>query len=73
MQTGGDQANVDDDGNKFQLTASAYKHLIAIHAEKPRDGLRRTLIVGVDKVRRLSLSEQELARAAESYGIDIVR
>ncbi|KAK1355145.1 Phosphoinositide phospholipase C [Heracleum sosnowskyi] len=68
-----DQANVDDDGNKFQLTASAYKHLIAIHADKPRDGLRRTLIAGVEKVRRLSLSEQELARAAESYGTDIVR
>ncbi|XP_017240441.1 phosphoinositide phospholipase C 2 isoform X3 [Daucus carota subsp. sativus] len=68
-----DQATGDNDANKFQLTASAYKHLIAIHADKPKDGLRRTLIVGVDKVRRLSLSEQELERAAELYGADIVR
>lgn len=68
-----DQANGDDDVNKFNYTASAYKHLIAIHAEKPKDGLRRTLLVGVDKVRRLSLSEQELERAAEFYGTDVVR
>lgn len=73
MQNNEDQATGDNDANKFQLTASAYKHLIAIHADKPKDGLRRTLIVGVDKVRRLSLSEQELERAAELYGADIVR
>lgn len=68
-----DEADEDEDVNKIQITASAYKRLIAIHAEKPKDGLRKTFLAEADKVRRLSLSEQELARAAESYATDIVR
>ncbi|KAK1382962.1 hypothetical protein POM88_020697 [Heracleum sosnowskyi] len=70
---GKEEANEDEDVNKIHAKESVYKSLIAIHAEKPKDGLRKTFLVEADKVRRLSLSEQELERAAESYGTDIVR
>ncbi|KAJ7964193.1 Phosphoinositide phospholipase C [Quillaja saponaria] len=52
---------------------STYKSLIAIHAGKPKGGLKKALKVDPDKVRRLSLSEQALEKAAESHGTDIVR
>lgn len=51
----------------------AYKNLIAIHAGKPKGGLKEALKVEKDKVRRLSLAEQALERAAERYQQDIVR
>ncbi|KAI4383889.1 hypothetical protein MLD38_009680 [Melastoma candidum] len=50
-----------------------YKRLITIHAGKPKGGLEVVLKVEVDKVRRLSLSEQELKKAAESHSTEIVR
>ncbi|ONH99908.1 hypothetical protein PRUPE_6G056900 [Prunus persica] len=53
--------------------AREYKHLIAIHAGKPKGGLKEVLKIELNKVRRLSLSEQALEKAAESYGTDIVR
>ncbi|KAI5321708.1 hypothetical protein L3X38_030779 [Prunus dulcis] len=53
--------------------ARKYKHLIAIHAGKPKGGLKEVLKIELNKVRRLSLSEQALEKAAESYGTDIVR
>ncbi|XP_008220858.1 PREDICTED: phosphoinositide phospholipase C 4-like isoform X2 [Prunus mume] len=53
--------------------AHEYKHLIAIHARKPKGGLKEVLKIELNKVRRLSLSEQALEKAAESYGTDIVR
>ncbi|CAK9164201.1 unnamed protein product [Ilex paraguariensis] len=40
---------------------------------KPKAGLKEALRVGIDKVRQLSLSEQALENAAESYGLDVVR
>lgn len=52
---------------------SEYKRLIAIHAGKPKKGLRLALTAGLDKVRRLSVSEQELEKAATSYGPNVVR
>lgn len=51
----------------------AYTRLIAIHAGKPKGGLKEALKVEIDKVRRLSLSEQALEKAAESHGMDVVR
>lgn len=51
----------------------AYERLIAIHAGKPKGGLKEALKVEIDKVRRLSLSEQALEKAAESHGVDVVR
>lgn len=51
----------------------AYKSLIAIHAGKPKGGLKEALKVEVGNVRRLSLSEQALEKAAEAHGMDVVR
>ncbi|XP_074308142.1 phosphoinositide phospholipase C 6 [Silene latifolia] len=56
-----------------QVAAPEYKRLIAIHAGKPKDGLRVALRSSVNKFRRLSLSEHELEKAASSYGVDVVR
>lgn len=50
-----------------------YKRLIAIHAGKPKGGLKEALKVEIDKVRRLSLSEQALEKATESHATDVVR
>ncbi|KAK4351594.1 hypothetical protein RND71_030907 [Anisodus tanguticus] len=63
----------DDDSTHRPHVASAYKRLIAIHAGKPKGGLKEALKVDPDKVRRLSLSEQALEKAAESHGTEIVR
>ncbi|KAJ4725581.1 Phosphoinositide phospholipase C [Melia azedarach] len=59
--------------NERPLEAADYKRLIAIHAGKPKGGLKDALKVELDKVRRLSLSEQTLEKAAESHGTDVVR
>ncbi|CAA7032300.1 unnamed protein product [Microthlaspi erraticum] len=56
-----------------QLQAPEYKRLIAIHAGKPKGGLRMGLKVDPNKIRRLSLSEQLLERAVASYGQDVIR
>ncbi|KAL9254110.1 Phosphoinositide phospholipase C 6-like protein [Drosera capensis] len=50
-----------------------YKRLIAIRAGKPKNGLKEALEIGIDKFRRLSLSEQSLEKATTSYGRDVVR
>lgn len=59
--------------NHARLGPPQYKHLIAIHAGKPKKGLREALRGGIDKVERLSMSEKELQRAATYYGTDLVR
>ncbi|XP_057523195.1 phosphoinositide phospholipase C 6 [Amaranthus tricolor] len=78
--TGDSESDPDDDdsdvaanGKPDQSIAPQYKRLIAIHAGKPKNGLRQALRTGLDKVRRLSLSEQALERAASNYGPDVVR
>lgn len=63
----------DDDSDDKPHHAPVYKSLIAIHAGKPKGGLVEALKVEPDKVRRLSLSEQALEKAAESNGMDVVR
>ncbi|XP_022744257.1 phosphoinositide phospholipase C 6-like isoform X2 [Durio zibethinus] len=76
-----DKSDSDHDDEDFnecnrksgQTGVSAYKCLITIHAGKPKGALKDALEVAADKVRRLSLSEQELERAAGSYGSDVVR
>ncbi|KAL1197238.1 Phosphoinositide phospholipase C 4 [Cardamine amara subsp. amara] len=55
------------------LQAPEYKRLIAIHAGKPKGGLRMALKVDPNKIRRLSLSEQLLEKAVGSHGADVVR
>ncbi|KAH9614320.1 hypothetical protein KSS87_014393 [Heliosperma pusillum] len=63
----------DIDTKSGQLAAPEYKRLIAIRAGKPKDGLRVALRSGLEKVRRLSLSEVALEKAASNYGVDVVR
>ncbi|KAM5583238.1 phosphoinositide phospholipase C 4 [Rosa sericea] len=70
------EQNLDyEDNNNSNRGAepASYKRLIAIHAGKPNGGLKEALKVEVDRVRRLSLSEQALEKAAESHGTDVVR
>ena len=50
-----------------------YKNLIAIQAGKPKGGMVECLKVDPDKVRRLSLSEEQLEKASEKYAKQIVR
>lgn len=54
--------------------APEYKSLIAIHnAGKPKGGIDEWLKVYPDKVRRLSLSEQQLEKAVLTHGEYIIR
>ncbi|KAK4480704.1 hypothetical protein RD792_013786 [Penstemon davidsonii] len=68
-----DDDDDEDEDSKLQHAAPEYKHLIAIHAGKGKGGMQDWLKVYPDKVRRLSLSEQELLKAITDYGKDIVR
>ncbi|PON37568.1 Phosphoinositide phospholipase C family [Parasponia andersonii] len=68
-----DEGDDDADINSQQIEAPEYKRLIAIHAGKPKGGLDECLKVDPNKVRRLSLSEQQLEKAVETHGKDIVR
>lgn len=47
--------------------------MIAIQAGKPKGGITECLKVDPDKVRRLSLSEEQLEKASEKYAKQIVR
>lgn len=70
------QDNEETDASEPEVRLSrapAYKHLIALHAGKPKGGLKEALKVEPDKVRRLSLSEQALEKATMSHGTDVVR
>ncbi|KAL1348289.1 hypothetical protein HN51_024268 [Arachis hypogaea] len=64
-----------DEGDKssHHNEASEYRRLIAIHAGKPKGGITECLKVDPEKVTRLSLSEQQLEKAAMTYGKEIVR
>lgn len=57
------------EGNVFP----EYRHLISIHAGKPKGGVESYLRVDVTRVSRLSLSEQELESISGTHGPDIVR
>ncbi|XP_010534598.1 PREDICTED: phosphoinositide phospholipase C 6 [Tarenaya hassleriana] len=65
----------DEDAGEDQKQgpATEYKRLITIHAGKPKGAVKDEMKVVVDKVRRLSLSEQELDRTCSSNGTDVVR
>ncbi|KAL6533123.1 1-phosphatidylinositol phosphodiesterase [Orobanche minor] len=71
-----DEEEDEDDGEDLkapQNEAPEYRRLIAIHAGKGKGGMKDWLRVDHSKVRRLSLSEQELEKAIVTYGKDIVR
>ncbi|XP_023748569.1 phosphoinositide phospholipase C 2 isoform X1 [Lactuca sativa] len=63
-----DDSDDEDDDN----AAPEYKSLIAIHAGKGKGGLDDWLKVDPTKVRRLSLSEHELEKAAKTHAPQIV-
>ncbi|XP_076953379.1 phosphoinositide phospholipase C 2-like [Bidens hawaiensis] len=67
-----DDSDGDDDLHSADV-APEYRSLIAIHAGKGKGGLDDWLKVEPDKVRRLSLSEHELEKAAKTHGPQIVR
>ena len=79
MQYESDESDHDHDTEESEdrrtksFSCPAYKSLIAIHAGKPKGGLEEALKVEKDKVRRLSLSEQALEKAAETHQQQIVR
>ncbi|MFS7968748.1 putative phosphoinositide phospholipase C [Helianthus anomalus] len=70
-----DDDSDDDDNDDLHIgdVAPEYRSLIAIHAGKGKGGLDDWLKVDPDKVRRLSLSEHELEKAAKTHGPQIVR
>jgi phosphatidylinositol phospholipase C delta len=72
-----DEDNDDDDEDEQKMQqhlAPQYKHLITIKAGKPKGGTTSdALKCDPNKVRRLSLSEQELAKAVVNHGTEIVR
>ncbi|KAG2555486.1 hypothetical protein PVAP13_8NG006900 [Panicum virgatum] len=69
-----DEEDSDEDDPKFQQdTACEYRKLITIQAGKPKGHLRDALKVDPDKVRRLSLSETQLAKATVSHGAEVIR
>lgn len=70
---GEDDEDDEEDLKEQQNAAPEYKLLIAIQAGKGKGGMQDWLRVDPDKVRRLSLSEQELEKAVPTYGKDIVR
>eukprot|EP00262_Sarcandra_glabra_P006646 TRINITY_DN1901_c0_g3_i1.p1 TRINITY_DN1901_c0_g3~~TRINITY_DN1901_c0_g3_i1.p1 ORF type:complete len:586 (+),score=106.81 TRINITY_DN1901_c0_g3_i1:233-1990(+) len=69
-----DQEEDDDGDHKLQQNAAPeYKRIIAISTEKQKGGLKEWLKGDPVKVRRLSLSEQQLEKAIITYATDIVR
>ncbi|XP_072982936.1 phosphoinositide phospholipase C 2-like isoform X1 [Typha latifolia] len=69
-----DDSADDDDYQKMRQDSSPeYKRLITIRAGKPKGSLSDALKVDPDKVRRVSLSEQELVKGAASHGAELVR
>lgn len=63
---------VDVSDEEFDEDMIEYRNLIAIHAGKPKGSVEKWL-ASQDRVRRVSLSEQELENVAVSHGTDIVR
>ncbi|CAI9772231.1 unnamed protein product [Fraxinus pennsylvanica] len=72
---GDEDDGFDEEDPKSQQIAEPveYKRLIAIHAGKGKGGMQDWLRVDPEKVRRLSLSEQELEKAIITHGREIVR
>ncbi|KAF0908601.1 hypothetical protein E2562_026649 [Oryza meyeriana var. granulata] len=69
----GDDDDEEEEQKMQQHLAPQYKHLITIKAGKPKGTLVDALKSDPEKVRRLSLSEQQLAKVADHHGTDIVR
>jgi hypothetical protein len=50
-----------------------YIKLITIHVGKPKGHMRDAVKVAPEKVRRLSLSGRQVAKATSSHGADVIR
>ncbi|KVI04836.1 C2 calcium-dependent membrane targeting [Cynara cardunculus var. scolymus] len=68
-----DDLEEEEEDLQDDTVAPEYRSLIAIQAGKGKGGLDDWLKVDPDKVRRLSLSEQELEKAVKTHGPQIVR
>ncbi|KAE8723436.1 Phosphoinositide phospholipase C 6 [Hibiscus syriacus] len=68
-----DEENADDGDKSQHSLAPEYKNLITIRAAKRKGGFDEWLKVDPDNVRRLSISEQHLEKAALTHGKQIVR
>ncbi|XP_018514047.1 phosphoinositide phospholipase C 6-like isoform X1 [Brassica rapa] len=69
----GDPKEQEEEEEASEEQKPVYKRLITIHAGKPKGSVKEEMKVAVDKVRRLSLSEQELDRTCSSNSQDVVR
>ena len=68
------EEDMEDWDHKLQQSAAPeYRRLIAIQAGKQKGGIKEWIRLDPDKVRRLSLSEQELEKAIITHGQDIIR
>ncbi|KAL5721049.1 phosphoinositide phospholipase C [Ranunculus cassubicifolius] len=64
----------DVEGNTMQQTEEPqYKHLIAIHAGRPKGGIMEALRIDPHKARRISMSEKKLKKTKKDHGPDIIR
>ncbi|XP_078446454.1 phosphoinositide phospholipase C 4-like [Wolffia australiana] len=68
-----EEQDEDEDEDEDKTASPEYRRLITIAAGKPKGTLKDALKVDPDKVRRLSLSEQELVKATLSHGKDVMR
>ncbi|GFS39260.1 phospholipase C 2 [Actinidia rufa] len=69
-----DESDEGDDHQDEDIRAvPEYRRLIAIHSGKVKGGVENWFFDDANKVKRLSLSEQKLENAAETYATNIVR
>lgn len=63
----------EDDESLHSNVAPEYKRLITIRAGKPKGRVILALLVDPNEVKRLSLSEEQLAKAAQDHGKELIR
>ncbi|KAL0341283.1 UNVERIFIED_CONTAM: Phosphoinositide phospholipase C 2 [Sesamum radiatum] len=74
----GEDKDFDEDGEDAEYecgedVAAEYRRLIAIHAGKGKGAVGERVKVDPDKVRRLSLSEQQIEKGVTTHAFEIVR
>lgn len=67
-----DELDEEEDPQDEDVQAE-YRSLIAIHAGKQKGGIENWFVDDPAKVRRLSLSEQDLENAVQIHATDIIR
>lgn len=68
-----DEEELSESDKSHHNVAPEYKGLIAIHAGKSKGGIDAWLKIDPEKARRISLSEQQLEKAAITHGKEVVR